>query len=228
MIIVILVITIFVHWLFDLTYLNHHLPFLFTVPNCKGVNKQCALRAFVFKINRCQAYSCLVFTWNKPIQRHLRHSLMLLWFADLMNVTEEVTIHRPNVSTLPSPNEGTRQEYNFRSIIYNFKPSYTLLTLHASWLVWCLYRFYQRNKSRCRCKWDVTVEYLTRVTLKKQLTALHVVRIIIFSSGRCLFSWQKCGPTPKLFLRLNIFSTLVDHIILTYLLKSFIPDNKIK
>ena len=30
----------------------------------------------------------------------IRHSLMLLWFADLMNVTEEVTIHRPNVSTL--------------------------------------------------------------------------------------------------------------------------------
>ena len=26
---------------------------------------------------------------------------MLLWFKDLMNVTEEVTIHRPNVSTLP-------------------------------------------------------------------------------------------------------------------------------
>ena len=24
---------------------------------------------------------------------------MLLWFADLMNVTEEVTIHRPNVLT---------------------------------------------------------------------------------------------------------------------------------
>ena len=31
-----------------------------------------------------------------------RHGLMLLWFKDLMNVTEEVTIHRPNVSTLPS------------------------------------------------------------------------------------------------------------------------------
>ena len=27
----------------------------------------------------------------------LRHSLMLLWFKDLMNVTEEVTIHRPNI-----------------------------------------------------------------------------------------------------------------------------------
>ena len=31
-----------------------------------------------------------------------RHGLMLLWFTDLMNVTKEVTIHRPNVSTLLS------------------------------------------------------------------------------------------------------------------------------
>ena len=30
-----------------------------------------------------------------------RHGLMLLWFKDLMNVTE-VKIHRPNVSTLLS------------------------------------------------------------------------------------------------------------------------------
>ena len=30
------------------------------------------------------------------------HSLKLHWFADLMNVTEEVTIHRPNISTLLS------------------------------------------------------------------------------------------------------------------------------
>ena len=27
---------------------------------------------------------------------------MILWFTDAMNVTEEVTIHRPNVSTLLS------------------------------------------------------------------------------------------------------------------------------
>ena len=32
----------------------------------------------------------------------IRHSLMLHWFADLMNVTEEVTIHKPNVSRLLS------------------------------------------------------------------------------------------------------------------------------
>ena len=32
----------------------------------------------------------------------IRHSLKLHWFTDLMNVTEEVTVHRPNVSTLLS------------------------------------------------------------------------------------------------------------------------------
>ena len=30
------------------------------------------------------------------------HGLMPLWFTDLMKVTEEVTIHRPNVPTLLS------------------------------------------------------------------------------------------------------------------------------
>ena len=32
----------------------------------------------------------------------IKHGLMLLWFKDLINVTIEVTIHRPNVSTLLS------------------------------------------------------------------------------------------------------------------------------
>ena len=32
----------------------------------------------------------------------MRHGLMQLWFTDLMNVTEEVTVHRPNISTLLS------------------------------------------------------------------------------------------------------------------------------
>ena len=72
-----------------------------------------------------------------------------------------------------------------------FKSSHSFLTLRASWLVWCLYRYYQRNKSRCRFKRDVTIEYLTRTTLETQLTALNVVRIIIFFSGMCLFCWQK-------------------------------------
>ena len=32
----------------------------------------------------------------------IRHGLMLLWFKDFMNVTEEVIVHRPNVLTLLS------------------------------------------------------------------------------------------------------------------------------
>ena len=39
--------------------------------------------------------------WEKTL-RFVRHSLKLHWFADLMNVTKEVTIHRPNISTLLS------------------------------------------------------------------------------------------------------------------------------
>ena len=58
---------------------------------------------------------------------------------------------------------------------YNFMSSYSLLTLRLSWFLWCLYRCYQLNKSRCRRKWDVTIEYLTRAILDKQLTTLHVV-----------------------------------------------------
>ena len=32
----------------------------------------------------------------------IRHGLMLLWFTDLMNVTKEVLIHRPNILILLS------------------------------------------------------------------------------------------------------------------------------
>ena len=53
----------------------------------------------------------------------IRHCLMLLWFKDLMNVTKEVTIHRPSVSTLLSsafirgdPNAATRGPF-IRSLI---------------------------------------------------------------------------------------------------------------
>ena len=38
----------------------------------------------------------------------IRNGLMLLWFIDLMSVTEEVTIHRPNVSTLPVSTQECR------------------------------------------------------------------------------------------------------------------------
>ena len=49
-----------------------------------------------------------IYTYVKYIKVHtatrliIRYGSILLWFTDLMNVTEEVTIHRPNVSTLLS------------------------------------------------------------------------------------------------------------------------------
>ena len=59
-------------------------------------------------VDPCNNSLTILFSQIKYIKVHtatrwtIRHSLMLLWFADLMNVTEEVTIHRPNVSTLLS------------------------------------------------------------------------------------------------------------------------------
>ena len=78
--------------------------------------------------------------------------------------------------------------------LYNFEPSCSLLTLRASWLVWCPYRIYQLNKSST---WS---------------------RRFIFLIDMCSFCWQKCGPRPNLFLRLDIFSTFrgVHKQILTY------------
>ena len=86
---------------------------------------------------------------------------------------------------------------------------YILLAL--SRLMWCLYRIYQLIKSRCRCKWDVFEK-------PKQSTALHVSVRFIFLTDMCSFCWQKCGPRPKLFLRLDIFSTFrgVHTLIFTY------------
>ena len=64
------------------------------------------------------SYSPVIWSYNQSTQiaRHIsvlplqtyqqiqcnRHGLMLLWFKDLMNVTKEVTIYRPNVLTLLS------------------------------------------------------------------------------------------------------------------------------
>ena len=54
----------------------------------------------------------------------IRHSLKLHWFADLMNVTEEVTIHRPN------------------STVFNQQ-------LENMFKVWCEWGIRQRSKITC-------------------------------------------------------------------------------
>ena len=54
-------------------------------------------------VNICVSYFRRSLDVRKYVRRiSIRHSLTLLWFADLMNATEEVTINRPNVSTLLS------------------------------------------------------------------------------------------------------------------------------
>ena len=44
---------------------------------------------------------------------------------------------------------------------------------------------------------DATIEYLTCAIFEK----------FIFLTDMCSFCWQKCEPRPKLYLRLDIFST---------------------
>ena len=73
---------------------------------------------------------------------------------------------------------------------YNFKPSYSILTLRASWLVWYLDRFY--HLSRCRFKWDATIVYISRAICEKQLTALHVVHTFH------LFDWYVFALLTKM------------------------------
>ena len=56
-----------------------------------------------------------------------------------------------------------------------------------SFFVWCVITCHLPTHRASRNKRDVTVEYITCATFEKQLTAFHVVRIIIFLSGMCLF-----------------------------------------
>ena len=70
---------------------THH---SFMHPTFISINKNC--QGYIPFNQKRIILSCL--NQDKPG----RHSLMLLWFKDLMNLTEEVTIHRPNVSTLLS------------------------------------------------------------------------------------------------------------------------------
>ena len=61
--------------------------------------------------------SCLLVSFRLDLEgvselNQTRHSLMLHWFADLMNVTEGVTIHRPNVSTLLFTKEKIKTIFN--------------------------------------------------------------------------------------------------------------------
>ena len=83
---------------------------------------------------------------------------------------------------------------------HNFKPSYSLLALCISWLVWCLYRIYQLNMSPLNIK---HVQYL-RNNWQLCMSCVYFVKK------------KKCGL--RLFLWFDIFSTFrgVHPLIFTY------------
>ena len=86
---------------------------------------------------------------------------------------------------------------------HNFKPSYSLLALCISWLVWCLYRIYQLNMSPLNIK---HVQYL-RNNWQLCMSCVYFV------------NKKKCGPRLKLFLWFDIFSTFrgVHPLVFTYM-----------
>ena len=86
---------------------------------------------------------------------------------------------------------------------HNFKPSYSLLALCISWLVWCLYRIYQLNMSPLNIK---HVQYL-RNNWQLCMSCVYFV------------NKKKCGLRLKLFLWFDIFSTFrgVHPLVFTYM-----------
>ena len=97
-------------------------PMTFAIPvQCfaKWANKptgswsSCWFKWTLHVVNNDCKYMKIIYvhcSWRNKYRNHPRtyehywskHGLMLIRFTDLMNVTEEITIHRPNVSTLLS------------------------------------------------------------------------------------------------------------------------------
>ena len=70
------------------------------------------VESFIYRPTRSYIKVNMATRWT------IRQALMLLWFKDLMNVTKEAIIHRPNISTLLSsafirgdPNAATRGHF---------------------------------------------------------------------------------------------------------------------
>ena len=136
----------------------------------KGLGTKCRLQTAEWVQMQTENLKCFFFWY-----------MIICHLTTYQSVTQSLFRDQPSrlLWNIPGP------LFDQNSSEYNSKPSYSLLTLRASWLVLCLYRFYQLNK--IRCKWDVTIAYLTRAIFEKQLRALHVVLIIIFLSDTYVF-----------------------------------------
>ena len=89
---------------------------------------------------------------------------------------------------------------------HNFKPSYSLLALCISWLVWRLYRIYQLNMSPLNIK---------RAIFEKQLTACHV--FILLKKKSVDWDWD-CSFDLIYFQHLGVYTHWFSPMCLILLL----------
>ena len=164
---------------------------------------------FISTNKNCQGYipfnqkriilSCL--NQDKPG----RHSLMLLWFKDLMNLTEEVTIHRPNVSTLLSSTFIKWQMARQKPSSVTAKDQLQLVTLlmkGSQRLVLLLFLTFRVLQNPSREFWIATT-----LKLLKNLFRLCG----IFSPNLRILSRKNNEPTPFiLFLAMTVTTNTSD------------------
>ena len=164
---------------------------------------------FISTNKNCQGYipfnqkriilSCL--NQDKPG----RHSFMLLWFKDLMNLTEEVTIHRPNVSTLLSSTFIKWQMARQKPSSVTAKDQLQLVTLlmkGSQRLVLLLFLTFRVLQNPSREFWIATT-----LKLLKNLFRLCG----IFSLNLRILSRKNNEPTPfMLFLAMTVTTNTSD------------------
>ena len=164
---------------------------------------------FISTNKNCQGYipfnqkriilSCL--NQDKPG----RHSFMLLWFKDLMNLTEEVTIHRPNVSTLLSSTFIKWQMARQKPSSVTAKDQLQLVTLlmkGSQRLVLLLFLTFRVLQNPSREFWIATT-----LKLLKNLFRLWG----IFSPNLRILSRKNNEPTPFIvFLAMTVTTNASD------------------
>ena len=84
------------------------------------------------------------------------------------------------------------------------------------------------NKNRCRCKWDVPFEYLTRAIFEKQLRALYVVHTFHLFNRYVFILLTKMRTETDLiyFQRSDVYTHWFSHMCLTLLL-AFMRNQRI-
>ena len=125
------------------------------------------------------------YMWSYYKQKHATHARVIFlgggWFT--WNIVSDVYILMKGKKSINAEKNENVELTHFRLQI-----GYKMQTENLkSFFVWCVITCHLPTHRASRNKRDVTVEYITCATFEKQLTAFHVVRIIILLSGMCLF-----------------------------------------